>query len=66
MAVYQLLNSDQSVAVAEIELADNDAVIAYCEEAEMNVYQYDENEDGESIFVTLGDNGEYQVLKLVG
>lgn len=66
MAVYQLLNSDESVAVAEIELADNDAVIAYCEEAETNVYQYDENEDGESIFVTLGDNGEYQVLKLVG
>ena len=66
MAVYQLLNSDESVAVAEIELADNDAVITYCEEAETNVYQYDENEDGESIFVTLGDNGEYQVLKLVG
>tara|TARA_B100000900_G_C20300055_1_gene601811 strand:- start:23 stop:223 length:201 start_codon:yes stop_codon:yes gene_type:complete len=66
MAVYQLLNSDQSVAVAEIELADNEAVIAYCNDSEMNVFQYDEDEEGKTIFEQLGDSGQYQVIKLVG
>ena len=46
MGIYKILNSDKTVAVASLELADLAAEQTYIDESEDNLFIYDDDQDG--------------------
>ena len=67
MGIYKILNSDKTVAVASLELADLAAEQTYIDESEDNLFIYDDDQDGtgKDIFEAFGDTGEYKVIQWV-
>ena len=66
MAIYKLLNSDKTVSIASLELADLAAEHAYIDASADQVYLYDADQDGtgKDIYDSYGDTG-YKVLQWV-